>query len=314
MKENIKKSVIIYNPVSTGFKEKDLNLIARTLKENNIEPELVKSMYQGHLIKLVKEADAKNTLILTLGGDGTVGEAYQAISKIKQKGIYAHVPTGTTNDMAKNYNVTAKSVSKITEDIINGEVSFLDSYSVNGKIAAYTSVFGYLAHVPYVTNPNLKKYLGHAGYVLSAAKDIIKKPISYDISYQTEKESGRCNCMLGAVSNSKGFAGINLYKDAKLDDGKIELLLLKDLDAKTILSIVRDYLKNDIDLKRYQEHVIFKQAKNITLTFNDRFLTYPIDIDGENSEVLPTYQDRDITFKVEKPIKVMRKKAQGVCK
>lgn len=47
-------------------------------------------MYQGNVIDLVKEADYKDTLIVTLGGDGTVKKAYTGLSQIKQKGIYAH--------------------------------------------------------------------------------------------------------------------------------------------------------------------------------------------------------------------------------
>ena len=58
-KHNIKKCEIIYNPVSTGFKENDINLIAKTMKENNIIPNFKKSMYEGHLIELVKESDDK---------------------------------------------------------------------------------------------------------------------------------------------------------------------------------------------------------------------------------------------------------------
>ena len=141
-KEDIKKCEILYNPVSTGFKEKNLNLIAKKIREKGIIPNFEKSMYEGHLIELVKEKDDYNTLILTLGGDGTVSEAYKAYNKINQKGLYAHVPTGTTNDMAKNFSVKYKDADKITEDILNGEISLFDSYKMNDEIVSYTSVFG----------------------------------------------------------------------------------------------------------------------------------------------------------------------------
>ena len=155
-KEDIKKCEILYNPVSTGFKEKNLNVIAKKIREKGIIPNFEKSMYEGHLIELVKEKDDYNTLILTLGGDGTVSEAYKAYNKIDQKGLYAHVPTGTTNDMAKNFSVKYKDADKITEDILNGEISLFDSYKMNDEIVSYTSVFGYLAHVPYVTKKEMK--------------------------------------------------------------------------------------------------------------------------------------------------------------
>lgn len=49
-------------------------------------------MYQDNVIDLVKEADHKDTLIVTLGGDGTVTKAYTGLSQIKQKGIYQQTP------------------------------------------------------------------------------------------------------------------------------------------------------------------------------------------------------------------------------
>ena len=93
------------------------------------------------------------------------------------------------------------------------------------KEAAYIAVFDHLAHVLFVTDPKLKKRFVYAEYIISAGKEIIKKPIKYDISYETETISGRDEFILGVISNTKEFAGINFYEDTKLNDGKIELLL-----------------------------------------------------------------------------------------
>lgn len=307
-KENLKKCTIIYNPVSTGFKENSVNLIAKTVKENDIEPCFMKSMYEGHVKELIKEADDKNSLIITLGGDGTVSEAYQALNEIKQKGIYSHVPTGTTNDMAKNYNVTSKDVSRAVNDILNGEIKYLDSYSVNGKIAAYTSVFGHLAHVPYITNPKLKKNLGHAGYVITALKDLIKKPVKYNIDYETDTKKGNCNCIIGAITNSKGFAGVDLFPDALLDDGKLELLLINDINANMIAKLFGEYLRNTVDLSKHTTCMLTDSSSKIKIKFNDIYPKYPVDIDGENSHVLPNYVDDTLEFEPAKKIRVLLNK------
>lgn len=308
MNSKISKCAIIYNPVSTGFKKSNLDIINRVLLDSGIKTKIIQSSYEGHLPELVKDYDDEHTLVLTVGGDGTVSEAYQAFEAIEQKGVYAHIPTGTTNDMAKNYDVQSKKVEEITKGIINGEIVNLDTFSVNGKTAAYTAVFGHLAYVPYITSPFMKKYFGHAGYVLSAAKDLVKKPPVYDVSYQADGKEGRCQCMLGAVSNSKGFAGIDLYKDAKLNDGLIELLLLKNLTAKTIFELFNDYVRNGINLAKYEDNVVFEQAEKISITFNDRLPKYPVDVDGENSHISPSHNKRTLTFKVESPIRVLKKK------
>lgn len=310
MKKDIfDKCFIIYNPAASGFKEKDINLVTSKIEnKTGIKPYSLKSLNKGNIIDLVNAVDSEDALIITLGGDGTVSEAYQAYLKKGQKGIYAHIPTGTTNDMAKNYNVIKKKPNEIISDILDGNISSYDKYSVNGKSAAYCSVFGYLAHVPYITQGYLKKALGHAAYVLKGTKYLMQKPVKYNISYETDNIKGSGDFILGAVSNSKGFAGIDLFKDAKLDDGKIELLLIKDLDSNIIFNLFKDYLKNDVDLKKYSKHLIMDQSSNIRLKFNDKLLDFPVDIDGENSNILPTYKDDTLTFKVESPIKIMTRK------
>lgn len=307
--EKIKECIIIYNPISTGFKEDDLNLIVKTLRAKGIHPEFAKSMYQGHLIELVKEADKKNTLVLTLGGDGTVGEAYKALDMIKQKGIYAHVPTGTTNDMAKNYDVRYKDPNKIVEDIVNGEEVSFDTYKVNGTPCAYTSTFGYCSHIPYITPGSLKKKLGHAAYVTTALKPLLKGPENYNITYNTNDVSGNTNCILGCVSNSKGFAGINIFPNAKLDDGMIEMLLISKLSPGMIAKIFKEYLKDNINLSEMGDCVTTQSAPKISLTFNDElYPSFPLDIDGDNSHILPTKDNSTIDFEVGKKVKILKRK------
>lgn len=307
--DKIKECVIIYNPVSTGFKENDLNLIGKTIRKNGIRPEFAKSNYEGHLIELVKEADKRNILVLTLGGDGTVGEAYKGFDQIKQKGIYAHVPTGTTNDMAKNYDVRYKDPNKIVEDIMSGEEVFFDTFKVNKIPCAYTSTFGYCSHVPYKTPSNLKKKMGHAAYVFTALPPLVKGPEEYNITYRANGIVDSTNCILGSISNSKGFAGINLFSNAKLDDGKIELLLVKKVSPSMVLKIFRDYLKNNIDLNQLGDNIITLQAPKISLTFeDDKFPTFPLDLDGDDSKLLPTKENPTIDFEVGKKIRILKRK------
>ena len=308
MVKEVEKVNILYNPVSTGFSIKKLDKIYNTVKNYGIKADAMASYEKGDITKLVQELDDENTLIITLGGDGTVSEAYKGLNKITQKGLYAHVPTGTANDMKKNLDVRYKDADKITNDILNGEVTLMDSFKVNDEIACYTSVFGYLAHVPYVTPSVLKQIFKKFGYVLYAGKYIIKKPIKYNISYETDNIKGNTDCILGAVSNSKGFAGIDIYKDAILNDGKLELLLIKEPTPSLIAKVVGDYLRNDVDLNKYKDYLIMDKSSNIKLTFNDVYPEFAFDNDGEESDIKPNSNNKDVTFSIAKPIKVLKRK------
>ncbi len=310
MIKGIEKVNILYNPVSTGFSNKKLKQIQDVVKENGINADVISSNKKGDITNLIQELDDEKKLIITLGGDGTVSEAYKGYNKIDQKGLYAHVPTGTANDMKKNLDIKYKDAGKITNDILNGEVTFLDSFKVNDEIACYTSVFGYLAHVPYVTPQVLKRTLKKAGYVLYAGKYIIKKPVIYNISYETDNIKGNTNCILGAISNSKGFAGINIYNDAILNDEKLELLLIKELTPSLIVKIARDYLSNSINLSKYKDHIIIDKSSNIKLTFNDVYPAFSFDNDGEKSNIKPNSNNNQVTFGIAKKIKVLKGKTK----
>lgn len=309
MKKLVKNCTILYNPVSTGFKEKNLSLITSVIKQNGINVEILESLKKGHMIDLVKEADRENNLILTLGGDGTVSEVYKALNEVEQKGLYAHVPTGTTNDMAKNYDVRYNDADKIVEDILNGEVVMMDSFKVNEEISAYTSVAGYLAEVPFKTKPFLKKYFSHGGYILTALPRLLVPPKKFNLSYETDNFKGICQGFLMAVSNSKGFAGKTLFPNANLSDGKLEMLIVTGANPNLIYNITKDYFKDSIDITNYGKNIITDVSSKITFKFNDgKYPKYPFDNDGEQSLVLPNKENPEVTFEIAKPIKVLKRK------
>lgn len=309
MKKLVKNCTILYNPVSTGFKEKNLSLITSVIKQNGINVEILESLKKGHMIDLVKEADRENNLILTLGGDGTVSEVYKALNEVEQKGLYAHVPTGTTNDMAKNYDVRYNDADKIVEDILNGEVVMMDSFKVNEEISAYTSVAGYLAEVPFKTKPFFKKYFSHGGYILTALPKLLVPPKKFNLSYETDNFKDNCQGFLMAVSNSKGFAGKTLFPNANLSDGKLEMLIVTGANPNLIYNITKDYFKDSIDITNYGKNIITDVSSKITFKFNDgKYPKYPFDNDGEQSLVLPNKENPEVTFEIAKPIKVLKRK------
>ena len=299
---------LIYNPVSTGFKIKNVKLVQNEIEKLGIKTVSFESTYPGAVKDIIKNEDDSNTLLLTIGGDGTVSEAYESLARMRQKGVYSHIPTGTTNDMALNYNVTKKNPDEIIIDILNGEIVKLDSYSVNDKIAAYSSVFGLMAHIPYVTDNKYKKVLGHGAYVTNGLKELFKKINKYDVTCTTDDGTFDTKCIIGAVSNSKGFAGVKLFPDAKLNDGKLEYFFLEKLNPKLVATLLHDYLLNKVDLTKYSDIIITGKTSFMKIKFNGKIPKYPIDIDGENKNVNPTYIDNEYNIKLESKIKVLKSK------
>lgn len=302
--EKFDSCALIYNPKATKFKEDTLKRAYYMLDEfaHGADIKFCKSEYPGHLIDLVKQNNERD-LIITLGGDGTVSEAYKAFNDIEQHATYAHLSVGTTNDMATNFNLYKKEPLKSLEKLLNeGEIKQIDTLKMNDKTFAYVSAFGYLAYVPYLTDSKLKKYLGHAAYVTTALP-YLPKVDRLNLTYEIDGKSWDTNCFLGLISNFNESAGVKLHPYADPTDGKFEVLLLKKITPKAFIEIFPQYLGGKIDLRKYNDLVDIIQTDHIKFTFHD-LPKYDIDNDGDRA-----YAELDksniVTYSTDKKIKIL---------
>lgn len=279
----MKKCSLIYNPIATGFNRKELDTICKLISDRGYTLELLESNYAGHVIELVKEAN-NSDLTISMGGDGTVRDAIMGYQNIVQKSLYSHISTGTTNDIASNFRLLKKDPIESTKLILDGKEQGFDIVRVNGEAFAYVSCFGYLAKVPYETSLKMKRIFGKGGYVIRAfTHDLLHKPINYRISYTIDGKKQTTSCLFGAVSNSKGFGGINIYPMAEIDDGVFEVLFLNELNLKGLCSLIIDYFKGGVDLSKYSNILTHMVTDNIKIEFEDQIPVDPIDNDGDRA-------------------------------
>lgn len=279
----MKKCSLIYNPISTSFNRDNLNFICDLIEKKGYDLKLLESQYSGHVTELVRYAN-DGDLTLSMGGDGTVRDAIMGYHNIEQHSLYSHIPTGTTNDLAVNFRLLRKDPIKSTKLILDGDEHNFDVVSVNNEAFAYVSCFGYCTKVPYETSLKLKRIFGKGGYIVRAfTHDLLRKPINYKLTYTIDGKAKTTNCLLGAISNSKGFGGINIYPKAEIDDGVFEVLFLNELNFKGLFSLMVDYFKGNVDISKYSNIVTHVVTDNIKIEFDDKIPDYPIDNDGDRA-------------------------------
>lgn len=303
--ENFNSCALIYNPKATKFKESTLEKAYYMLDEfaHGADIKFCKSEYSGHLMDLVKENNERD-LIITLGGDGTVSEAYKAFHEIEQNAIYAHLSVGTTNDMATNFNLYKHNPLKSLETLLtNGNVQNIDMLQMNDKVFSYISAFGYLAYVPFITDAKLKKKLGHLAYVATARHHFTDLQ-HLNMTIEIDGKEKDTNCFLGMVSNFVESAGVKLHPYADPTDGKFEVLLLKKITPKAFMEIFPQYLMGKIDLRKYSDLVDIIQTDNIKFTFHD-LPKYDIDNDGEKADANLDEVNNTLTYQTGKKIKIL---------
>ncbi len=67
------RAAIVYNPNATGMNDEVLRSMNMTLANQNVIVSEMQSRYPGETVELVKKANEDNELIVTMGGDGTLG-------------------------------------------------------------------------------------------------------------------------------------------------------------------------------------------------------------------------------------------------
>lgn len=308
-KEKFNSCALIYNPVATKFKEKTLIECYHILSNysHGMDIKFCKSEYPGHVVDLIKEENDRD-LILTLGGDGTVGEAYKAFDTIDQHAIYSHLSVGTTNDMATNLNLYKNKPLKNLRDLLSdGVIRDIDTLKMDDKTFAYVSAFGYLAQVPYLTDSALKKKIGHMAYVTTALskKEHLFNIDHLDLTYEIDGKSTDTNSILTMITNFNESGGVRLHPDADPTDGLFEVLMVKRITPTLFMELLPQYLTGKIDLKKYNEYIDILKTDNISFKFKT-LPKYDIDNDGDkaNSNIFET---GEVTYTVGKKIKVLRK-------
>lgn len=289
---------IIYNPNSSGVKDTSvIEEVTKILKEkfNNINTYESSGIGEGK--KNVKIANNNSDLIISIGGDGTFNEIISGMYEEEQKAIITHIPMGTMNDLGRTFNLSSNPIEAL-KSIIDGEITNIDILTINDIPYGYVSAFGYLTCIASDTPEYLKKAIRKSAYILYGGTQALRKPEVYNIHYEIDGKSYETDCILGAISNSKGFAGLEIYNDFKLNDGKFEIMFVPNISKIEMIRILKKMVLYKKSLIENNE-IIYHQASNIKIHFD----TIPVDnwnLDGEN-QIMP----KDIEIKVGKQVKML---------
>lgn len=199
--------------------------------------------------KKVIEDGAKYDLIVCAGGDGTLENTVCGYMQMGDKKVpIGYIPVGTTNDFARSVGLSRKPAEAAIQ-IVNGEKTTLDVGSLDDKFFVYIAAFGLFTDVSYSTNQNLKKYMGHAAYVVEAIKNITDFK-RYNIKAQLDGALVTGEYIYVMITNSFSVAGFKIRgaKHVILDDGKFDCLLVKmPHTVDELRQVLTAFLSNDID-------------------------------------------------------------------
>jgi diacylglycerol kinase (ATP) len=223
----MKKCIVIYNPVS-GKKEFEskVSYVKERLIEAGYDVTIKATEKSKHAIKLAKEAcEMKYDLMVVSGGDGTIHEIINGISKMEYKPIIGYIPSGTACDLANTLRIS-KDVDKALDVILNGEVVEMDVVNSNKGYFVYVTAIGTYVDISYVTDSKMKKHLGYLAYIITGVKEFFTIPMMKSrIEHDGGELKGYFSLMM--VVNSKRVAGFNIIDKPQLDDGMVDVVLYR---------------------------------------------------------------------------------------
>ncbi len=252
---------------------------------------LVRSTWeQGDIARFVDEAVALGvTRIIAGGGDGTVNELADAVAKLAEKSGYSYsadpllpemaiLPLGTANDFATACGIPNQ-IDAALKLAVNGEAKDIDLGTANGRYFINVASAGFGAKVTVETPVELKNLLGGQAYFISGLLQAMKfTPYEGDVSAKgadgniiSLKGAG----LMGAICNGRmAGGGQQLAPHACLDDGLLDILLLKDFPPAALRQVVDELLDPTID----GEYVQRFQARELEIQSTQPL---PVNLDGE---------------------------------
>ena len=274
------KHVFVINPVA-GF-ENSFNILS-----NNLEKFKDKYDITVYVTSSVKDATAfardfslshkeDEIRFYSCGGDGTLGEVVNGIFDCKNASVTCF-PCGSGNDFVKSVGGSERFLD--LEKLFSAENHLVDLIDVDGIYSLNVINVGLEAHVCKVAN-NLKgkPKNPYTRGIIDALFRGMKHSVTVEVDGEIINPDGKL--LLCTFANG-GYAGgkYNCAPKFKIDDGLMEVCLIKPVSVFTLIRLIKKYEKGlHLDDKRFEKIVTYRRAKQVRL-YSDK--EFDLCIDGE---------------------------------
>jgi YegS/Rv2252/BmrU family lipid kinase len=218
----VNKTLIILNPAARGGRSGKLVEKIRSFA-NGTEIRLTGAVGDARRMAQdgVREGFEK---IVAAGGDGTLNEVLNGV--VGSDVALGILPTGTMNVSAAELGIPSGDPARAWEVVERGFTREIDLPRANGQFFIQLAGAGLDAEVVRRTPVELKKSLGPLGYVLTLAQVLAGPPPKISAKPCDGPERHGCFVLIG---NGRMYGGpFRLFKDACLDDGRLDVLVFKN--------------------------------------------------------------------------------------
>jgi len=279
--------------MDTGARSRKVQLILNGKAEGNdaLKTAVAWQREIGHTIEVrvtSEKGDARRfvagagevDLVIAAGGDGTLNEVVYGLMDLSEaaRPAVGVVPLGTANDFATGCGIPHDPEQALAL-CMEGTAALVDLGKANEHWFLNAASIGFGAEITATTPPELKNLLGPAAYAVMGA--ILAMNVHHYRGTLTlpDREITGSGPMAIVGNGSQAGGGLQVTPRARVDDGLLDVLAVRDIPALALLTAARELQELSPD----GEYISYWQTPWAEVHTEEAI---PVNLDGEPMQFL----------------------------
>lgn len=267
----IKKNILmVVNPISGDVDKSEFIQVAKFYADDlNLRFRIYETTGDGDDIAIRNLCNIHTPeRIIVVGGDGTIKMVAEALEDFDI--IIGILPAGSANGLSVDLDLPSDLFANVKIAFNNAPME-MDMISINGRKSMHLSDLGLNAEL--VKNYQSGTTRGKLGYALNTFSTLtdMKEPFSARVFANGDIVDVTARIIIIANSQKYG-TGVVVNPYGKMDDGKFEIVIIKNLDLFVFGQIITGNMPVDT------EDVLIISTDNAVITTTEPI---PFQIDGE---------------------------------
>ena len=250
----------IINPISGKAQHKGLeSRIEKLLDLNKFDFDYLYTERAKHATELAQQAAHENIdVVVAVGGDGTMNECAKGL--LGSQTALAVLPCGSGNGFAFHFGME-RNIKKAIKQLNISDFKTIDTCTANGVPFFNVSGVGFDSHIANLFATT--KVRGFSSYIKLVLRECANYPAQdYCLEYDGKKEV--YNAVIISWANASQFGnGAQISPESKVDDGLIEICVLKDFKRFLVPVLLYRLFTGKIHHSKYMTII---KTKSITIS------------------------------------------------
>ena len=223
-----KTYVFVVNPIAGGNDKTEIieavENYANTININIVVLETSGNGDAENVLELYKKH--KPERVLVAGGDGTIKMVSESLKN--EDFILGIVPSGSANGLSVDLGFP-KDLNEVLQIAFNNSFMEMDMICINDETSLHLSDIGLNAEL--IKNYEASTIRGKLGYAIQSFNTLKDQETPFMVTVNVNDVTFHAEAKMVVIANSRRYGtGVTINPFGKMDDGKFEIIILKNLD------------------------------------------------------------------------------------